>query len=138
MAIVTYWIGEPVKMWRSMMKLPQPAKGCMIAYLMVFAAVFISIPASAFLGQGRPNPVIPWGLWLLGLTAIGLGLVLASDLRGSARAYATLAKDHKIMGVDFSKSFFTTPNFVRILGAMLALVGVGFMFGAATFASPMA
>ena len=127
-----------MKLWRSMMKLPQPVKGCLVAYMIVFAVVFLSVPATAFSGPGRLNPVMPWGMGVLGLTAVVLGLVLASDLRGSARAYASLLKDYNPMGVDYSKSFFANPKFVRIFGAMFAFVGIWFMVGGTIVASRMA
>jgi hypothetical protein len=121
-----------------MMKLPQPVKGCLVAYLIVFGVVFVSVAATVSSGQGRLNPVMPWGMGALGLTAVVLGLVLASDLRGSARAYASLVKDYKPMGVDYSKSFFANPKFVRIFGAMFAFVGIWFMVGGTIVASRMA
>jgi hypothetical protein len=126
-----------MKFWRSMMRLPQPVKGCLVAYMIVFAVVFLSVPAAAFSGPGRPNPVTPWGMGALGLTAVGLGLVLAFDLRGSARAYASLLKDYKPMGVDYSNSFFANPKFVRIFGAVFAFVGIWFMVGGTIVASRM-
>lgn len=127
-----------MKFWRSMMKLPQPVKGCLVAYVIVFGVVFLSVPATAFSGPGHANPVMPWGMGALGLIAVVLGLVLASDLRGSARAYASLLKDYKPMGVDYSKSFFANPKFVRIFGAMFAFVGIWFMVGGTIVASRIA
>ena len=124
-----------MKLWRSMMKLPQPVKGGLVAYLIAFAVVFVSVPASAIFSQGKQNPVMPWALTALGLTAIVLGVMLAADIRGSARAYASMIKDHKPMGVDYSQSFFANPTFIRIFGAMLALVGIAFLAGSTIFAS---
>jgi hypothetical protein len=124
-----------MKLWRSVMKLPQPLKGCIIAYLIVFAAVFVSVPASAFLTQGKQNPVMPWGVAALGLIVVVLGVMLAADLRGSAGAYAAMIKNHKPMGVDYSKSFFANPTFIRLFGAMFALVGVAFLVGSTIMAS---
>ena len=92
-----------MKPWRSMMKLRQPVKGGLVAYLIAFAVVFVSVPASAIFTEGKQNPVMPWSLTALGLTAIVLGVMLAADLRGSTRAYASMIKDHKPMGS-------TTPN----------------------------
>jgi hypothetical protein len=77
------------------------------------------------------------GLTALGLTAIVLGAMLAADLRGSARAYALMIKDRKPMGVDYSKSIFADPTFIRLFGAMFALVGIGFLVGSTIFASRM-
>lgn len=78
-----------MKFWRSMMKLPQPVKGCLVACLITFAAAFVSVPAAALFGQDRLNPLTPWLMAALGLTAMVLGVVLAADLRGSAVAYAS-------------------------------------------------
>ena len=127
-----------MKFWRSIMKQPQPEKGCLIAYLIVFGVVFVSVAATVSSGQGRLNPVMPWGMGALGLTAVVLGLVLASDLRGSARAYASLVKDYKPMGVDYSKSFLANAKFARISGVMFVLVGIWFIVGSTIMASQMA
>jgi hypothetical protein len=124
-----------MQLWRSMMKLPQPVKGGLIAYLIVFGVVFLSVPVSALFDLGEQNPVMPWGVAALGLSAIVLGVMLATDLRGSARAYAAMLKDYKPMGVDYSKSFFANPTFVRLFGAMFALVGIGFLVSSTIFAS---
>jgi hypothetical protein len=124
-----------MKLWRSMMKLPQPVKGGLVAYLIAFAVVFLSVPASAIFNLGKQNPVMPWGVAALGFTAIVLGVMLAADVRGSARAYAAMIKDHKPMGVDYSKSFFANPVFIRLFGAMFALVGIAFLVGSTIFAS---
>ncbi|MFF1382944.1 hypothetical protein ACFVWT_05200 [Arthrobacter sp. NPDC058288] len=66
---------------------------------------------------------------------MALGLVLAFDVRGSARAYASLVKDFKPMGVDYSKSFFANPKIIRFFGGMFAAVGVWFVVGSTIFAS---
>ena len=99
-----------MQLWRSMMKLPQPVKGGLDAYLIVFGVVFLSVPASALFGLREQNPVMPWGMPALGLSAIVLGVMLAADLRGSARAYAAMTKDYKPMGGDYSMSFFASPT----------------------------
>jgi hypothetical protein len=130
-------MGATMKFWRSMMKLPQPVKGCLVAYLIAFAAAFVSVPASALFGQGRLNPLTPWLMAALGLTAIVLGVVLAADLRGSAVAYASLLKDYKPMGVDYSKSVFANPKFVRLFGAMFAFIGGWFVVASTLFASQL-
>lgn len=126
-----------MKFWRAMMKLPQPVKGCLVAYVIAFAAAFVSVPASALLGQGRLNPLTPWLMAALGVTAIVLGVVLAANLRGSAVAYASLLKDYKPMGVDYSKSLFASPKFVRLFGAMFAFIGSWFVLGSTIFGSRM-
>ena len=124
-----------MQLWHSMMKLPQPVKGGLVAYMITFAVVFVSVPASAIFSKGKVNPVMPWGMGALGLTAIVLGLMLVTDLRGSARAYAAMLKDYKPMGVDYSNSFFANPLFVRLFGAMFVIVGIMFVVGSTAFAS---
>jgi hypothetical protein len=125
-----------MKFWRSMMNFPQPLKGCFIAYLVVFAAAFVSVPLMAFAGQNQPA-VMPWAMGALGLSAFLLGLVLVFDLRGSARAYAAMTKDFKPMGIDYSKSFFSKPLFIRFFGGMFALVGIWFIVGSSIVASQL-
>jgi hypothetical protein len=71
----------------------------------------------------------------LGISAAVLGLVLAFNIRGSAHAYALLLKDFKPMGVDYSKSLFANPKFIRFFGAMFAFVGAWFVVASAIFAA---
>jgi hypothetical protein len=121
--------------WRSMMNLPQPVKGCLVAYLVVFAVVFLSVPLLAIIGQEQAVSVAPWTRGALGLSAVALGLVLVFDVRGSARAYAAMTKDFKPLGIDYSKSFFSKPLFIRFFGGMFALIGAWFIVGSTIFAS---
>lgn len=124
-----------MKLWRSMMNLPQPIKGCVVVYLIVFAVAFVSVPLLALIGQEHAINVAPWTMGALGLSAVLSGLVLLFDVRGSARAYAAMMKDYKPMGVDYSKSIFSKPLFVRCFGGMFALVGIWFIVGSTTIAS---
>lgn len=89
-----------MKLWRSMMALPQPLKGCLFAYFLAFGVAFVAIPAMSFAGRGQATAVVPWTMGALGASAVLLGLVLATDLRGSARAYASTLKDFKPMDVE--------------------------------------
>jgi hypothetical protein len=41
------------------------------------------------------------------------------------------------MGVDYSKSFFANPTFIRIFGAMFAFIGIGFVVSSTLVASQM-
>jgi hypothetical protein len=124
-----------MQLWRSMMKLPQPVKGCLVAYLIVFAVVFLSVPLLAIIGQEQAVNLAPWTMGALGLSAVALGLVLVFDVRGSARAYAAMTKDFKPLGIDYSKSFFANPTFIRIFGGMFAFMGAWFIVGSTIFAS---
>jgi hypothetical protein len=126
-----------MNLWRSMMKLPQPVKGCFVAYLIVFALAFVSVPLLALIGQDKAVNVTPWTMGALGLSAVLLGLVLAFDVRGSARAYAAMMKDYKPMGVDYSNAIFSKPLFVRCFGGMFALVGIFFIIGSTTISSQL-
>ena len=126
-----------MKLWRSMMRLPQPVKGCLVAYLIVFAADFVSVPLMAFAGRELAVNVTPWTMRALGASVVVLGLVLAFDVRGSARAYAEMMKYYKPMGVDYSKSIFSKPLFIRFFGGMFALIGTWFIVASTIFASQM-
>jgi Na+/melibiose symporter-like transporter len=126
-----------MKLWRSMMTLPQPVKGCLVAYLIVFAAVFVSVPLLALIGREQAGRAVPWTMGALGISVVVLGLVLVFDVRGSAEAYAAMMKDFKPMGIDYSQSFFSKPLFIRFFGGMFALVGVWFIVGSTIFASQM-
>jgi hypothetical protein len=124
-----------MKLWHSVMKLPQPLKGCFIAFLIAFAVAFLSIPASAIFNQGKASPVSFWGMGALGAVVIVLGGVLAANVRGSAGAYVSMLKDYKPMGVDYSKSFFANPKFVRVFGVMFVVIGVWFIVVSTMMAS---
>jgi hypothetical protein len=124
-----------MQLWRSMMKLPQPVKGCMVAYLIVFAVTFVSVPLLVLIGQEHAVNVAPWTMGALGLSAVVLGLVLVFDVRGSARAYAAMTKDFKPLGIDYSNSFFSKPLFIRFFGGMFAFIGVWFVLGSTIMAS---
>jgi hypothetical protein len=124
-----------MKLWRSMMNLPQPIKGCAVVYLIVFAVAFVSVPLLAFVGKEYSVNVAPWTIGALGLSAVAFGLVLVFDVRGSARAYAAMMKHYKPMGVDYSKSIFAKPLFVRVFGGMFAVVGIFFIVGSTSIGS---
>lgn len=119
-----------MKFWRSVMQLPQPVKGCLMAYMIVFGVAFVSVPLMALAGKEHAVTVAPWTMGTLGLSALVLGLVLAFDVRGSARAYAMLTKDYKPLGIDYSQSMFSKPLFLRCFGGMFAFVGLWFIVGA--------
>ncbi|MEC5182220.1 hypothetical protein [Arthrobacter sp. CG_A4] len=123
-----------MKAWRLMMSLPQPVKGFLVVYLIAFAVVFVSVAVMSLTGQGTTNPVVQWGVGVLGLTAVILGLVLAFNFRGSARAYAAMMKAYKPMGVDYTASFFATPIAIRIFGALFAAIGISFAVTSAILA----
>ena len=124
-----------MKLWRSMMALPQPVNGCLFAYFLAFGLAFVSIPVMSLAGRGQATAVVPWTMGALGASAVLLGLVLVTDIRGSARAYASMLKDFKPMGVDYSKSVFAKPAFVRVFGGLFALMGVWFVIASTIFAS---
>jgi hypothetical protein len=126
-----------MKLWRSMMNLPQPVKGCLIAYLIVFAAAFVSVPLLALIGQEHAVNVAPWTTGALGLSAVLLGLALVFDVRGSARAYAVMMKDFKPLGIDYSQSVFAKPLFIRLFGGMFVLVGIAFILGSTIFGTQL-
>jgi hypothetical protein len=126
-----------MKFWRSMMNLPQPVKGCLAAYLIVFAAAFVSVPLLALIGQEQAVNIAPWTMGALGLSAVLLGLVLAFDVRGSARAYASMTQDFKPLGIDYSKSIFSKPLFIRFFGGMFALMGIWFIVASTIFATQL-
>lgn len=124
-----------MKLWRQMATLPQPLQGLLRAYMVIFALVFVSMAISFAVspesGDGGLPLVMRLGFGLVGAAAAVLGLVLATDYRGSAGAYGGLAKDYRIMGVDFSESAFAKPLFIRLLGAGLLVIGVVFVVVAA-------
>lgn len=122
-----------MQLWRSMMKLPQPVKGLFVLYVVVFAVTFVSVPVAAWTGQAASTDLTRWTFAALGVTAVLLGLALALDIRGSAKAYAGMLKDYKPMGVDYSGSFLAKPGFVRVFGALFASIGVTFIVAALFF-----
>lgn len=127
-----------MKFFRLLSALPQPLKGALWAYLVVFVMAFVSVGLMAFAPRGMVAGLIPWITGVMGATGIGVGLILLTDMRGAAKAYAKMLKDYKPMGVDYSRSVFTKPLFIRIFGAAFMLVGVWFLVYSVLFPGPVA
>lgn len=104
--------------------LPQPLKTLYILFLIVFAVTFVSIPLGA-------RDVARWASGALGVVAILLGLCLLTNLKGSATAMSKYMKESRPMGVDYSKSFLSSPGYARFFGGFFAFVGVMFATTAA-------
>jgi len=127
-----------MKFFRFMSALPQPLKGALWAYLVVFVIAFVSVGLMAFAPRGMVIGLMPWMTGVMGAVGIGVGLILLTDMRGAAKAYAKMLKDYKPMGVDYSRSIFTRPLFIRIFGAAFMLVGVWFLVFSVLFPTTLA
>jgi hypothetical protein len=63
---------------------------------------------------------------------VAFGLLLALDVSGAARKYASTTAKLRPLGVDYSNSLFAKPWFARAFGVMMMLVGGGMLFAAIT------
>lgn len=107
-------------------RLPQPLKALQILFLMAFGAVFITMILAVVLrSEEIMNPALQ-AFVVLGVIGFAIGLVLVTDYRGGARALSEALKDYKPMGMDYSKSFLSSPRAARVMGAGYMLIGIWF------------
>lgn len=124
-----------MKFWRIIKTLPQPLKAILMLFTVYFAVDFISFLVLALFRQEELLLIlIPWMFGGLGVVGFLLGLVLVTDFRGSAQAYSGMMKEYKPFGVDYSRSPFSKPGFLRFFGAGYMLVGVWFVVLSTFFA----
>lgn len=125
-----------MKFWRLIGTLPQPLKAILMLFTVAFAVVFIGF---IVLGLSRREDLlltlIPWMFGGLGVIGFLLGLVLLTDFRGSTQAYADMMKKYRPFGVDYSRSPFSKPGFLRFFGAGYMLIGIWFVVVSTVFAS---
>lgn len=105
----------------SLLKLPAPLR---IAALVFFAVSVLSSAAfTVLIGQGTDRGLVPALLiGSIGIAGSALGLILATDFRGSAWEYARLSK---ALGPDSGSRFLY--RFIRVVGASFVVGGVCFM-----------
>jgi hypothetical protein len=101
------------KSMRSLRTLPLPLRVGALSFLVVFPIAFIGLISSS--GQ---RSAVAFSIGLLGVDGFLLGMILASDYRGSASAYAGL----------WSVAAGSWPRiFVRVFGVGLMVVGALFV-----------
>lgn len=126
-----------MKFWKLTETLPQPIRLLLKLFTAAFAVVFIGF---IFLALSRREDLlytfIPWMFGGLGTPRrVPLGLLLLTDFRGSTRAYSDMMTKYKPFGVDYSRSPFIKPGFLRFFGAAYMLIGVWFVVVSTVFAS---
>lgn len=111
--------------------LPQPLKALYMLAFALFGVGFVTsiVQMAAADGAGGVFP-----LWFSAMGAVvGLvGVCLATDFKGSARATAEAAKGYRPMGTGNARPFAPSPGFVRLIGAFFVLGGSAFVFVALT------
>ncbi|RJT96587.1 hypothetical protein D6T65_15755 [Arthrobacter frigidicola] len=128
-----------MKFWQLARTLPQPLKTILMLWVVAFAAVFLGFITLVLSGsEDLALSVIPWMFGGLGVVGFLLGLVLLTDFRGSAQAYADMTKRYKPFGVDYSRSLFSRPGLLRFFGAAYMLIGVWFVVVSTFFAADAA
>jgi hypothetical protein len=95
----------------------------------MFLLWFVAFWAAFFLGVFHVRGPLRPTLGILGAAGVLLGATLATNLAGAADFWAGLAADHRPLGIDYSKSIFRRPAFVRLFGLFFAAVGVSFIIG---------
>ncbi|HKS00963.1 MAG TPA: hypothetical protein VJS86_04745 [Arthrobacter sp.] len=116
-----------MKFFRLISSMPQPLRAGLWAYLVVFAIAFAGIGVLAFAPRELAFGIVPWLTGTMGAVGFGVGLILVLNMRGAAGAYARLISQSKPLGVDYSRSVFVRPVFIRIFGAAFMLVGIWFL-----------
>jgi hypothetical protein len=125
-----------MKFWRFAGTLPQPLRMLLKLFTVAFAAVFIGFTILAlFRREDLLSSLIPWMFGGVGVIGFLLGLLLLTDFRGSTRAYADMMTKYQPFGVDYSRSPFIKPGFLRFFGAGYMLIGVWFVVVSTVFAS---
>lgn len=127
-----------MKFWRLTGTLPQPLGLLIRLFFVAFAAVFIGfILVALFRREDLLYTFIPWMFGGLGVIGFLLGVLLLTDFRGSTKAYAGMMTKYKPFGVDYSRSPFIKPGFLRFFGAGYMLIGVWFVVVSTLFASEL-
>lgn len=105
----------------SLLKLPAPLRIAALVFFVVF--VLSSASLTLLLGQGSGRGLVAALLiGSVGIAGSALGMILATDFRGSAREYARLSK---ALGPDSGSRFLF--RFVRVVGGSFVVGGVCFV-----------
>lgn len=105
----------------SLLKLPGPLRIAALVFFVVF--VFSCASLTVLLGQGSDHGLVAALLiGSIGIAAMALGMILATDFRGSAWEYARLSK---ALGPDTGSRFLF--RFLRISGGTFVVAGACFV-----------
>lgn len=110
-----------MKLTDSLRTFPAPLRIGALVFFAVFVLSFLSL--SVLSGQGfAGRGLVAWTIGSLGIAGSALGMILATDFRGSASAYARLSKT---FGPDTGSRFLV--RFVRVFGGSFVVVGACFV-----------
>ncbi|ROP44942.1 hypothetical protein [Pseudokineococcus lusitanus] len=107
---------NPIRFVRA---LPQPTRTVYALFLgtvVVAFAVMFAVGATG--GDAFVAIAVPGALMVL------VGVLQLLDVRGTASAMARHIAESRPMGVDYSRSFMSTPRYVRLLGLGLVVIGL--------------
>lgn len=109
-------------MLRLLLQMPQPLKALYVMTFAVCLAGFITVAVA-----DHPSWI---GVVLApaGVLLAASGFVMAADYRSNASKYSSLLKTSRPWGVDYSKSFMSSPQFIRAMGCGQAAIGLFWVF----------
>lgn len=108
---------NPIRFVRS---LPQPTRTVYALFFVALVVAFVLI-----IGVGAVLDTSLLGLLAVpGALLVVVGALQALDVRGTAAAMASFLAQSRPMGVDYGRSFFATPRYVRLLGLAYVVIGL--------------
>ncbi|WP_026536330.1 hypothetical protein [Arthrobacter sp. H14] len=114
-------------MMKFIRSLTQPLKALYVLFFIAFICGFVTMLLAAALQNEGLIRIGRWEFAALGLVAFFLGLVLVTDFRRGAHSASVAMKEYRPFGVDYSKSFLSSPRYARMMGAGFMVVGAFFV-----------
>ena len=109
-----------VNPWVLVRRLPVPTN--------VLAELFFVLLPISFVAIVVGSPRLVGAVFAaVGVVAALLGTCLLTNLNNSAGEYASVVRETRLFGVDYSGSVFAKPGFIRVLGATFVLFGSVFV-----------
>ena len=106
--------------WVLVRRLPVPTN--------VLAELFFVLLPISFVAIVVGSPRLVGAVFAaVGVVAALLGTCLLTNLNNSAGEYASVVRETRLFGVDYSGSVFAKPGFIRVLGATFVLFGSVFV-----------